>query len=46
LLLQFFRKAGVRVEFSERAPNERFIETVLSAIAEYEKAKRRSSLAR
>jgi hypothetical protein len=46
LLLQFFRKAGVRVEFSERAPNERFIETVLSAIAEYEKAKRRSGSSR
>lgn len=45
LLLQFFRKAGVRVLFSERAPNECFLATILSAIADYEVAKRRSALA-
>ena len=39
LLLDFFRKAGVRVLFSERAPNERFLLTVLAAIAELERAK-------
>ncbi len=43
LLLQIFRSAGVRVEYSERALNESFLETVLSAIAEYEEAKRLST---
>jgi site-specific DNA recombinase len=43
LLLQLFRKAGVLVEYSDTVPNERFFATVLSAIAEYEEAKRLST---
>jgi hypothetical protein len=40
--LVVFRKFGVRVEYCEGAQRARFLETLLSAIADYEAVKRRS----
>jgi site-specific DNA recombinase len=45
-LLLMFRKAGVRVEYSEERHNHSFLEVLVSAVAKYEATKRRSSLAR
>jgi hypothetical protein len=44
VLLLIFRKARVRVEYSEEGHNYGFLETVLCAIVEFEEAERRSKL--